>query len=277
MCIYFPTGLLVGGNDIANGTPNTVALNNYLQLLKYIRDINQSARIVVFALPPRNFDVPKVDIMTFNNLLQSLPNHMAGTVTVMQTFDTFVKKNEVTLSDFDPSGKYPLLHLTKSAKVRLSHIIERALTKELRLQGLIPPKVVTDTNILSPNFPISPEIHGLPTSQHAFQLCKAKHFRDWEAACNIASSGCPQVAEMWGGLIIRSPTLDKLWSEKVNAVIEMLIIKRARKDVKFRRYLKETRTRDIIVMVKGDLGVTSDFIRNDYGQLLMKVRHQVKR
>ena len=69
---------------------------------------------------------------------------------------------------------------------------------------------------------------------------------------------------MWGGLLIRSPTLDKLWFEKVNTVTEMLIIKRARKDVTFRRCLKETRTRDIIVMVKGDWGVTSDFIGNDY-------------
>ena len=46
----------------------------------------------------------------------------------------------------------------------------------------------------------------------------------------MASLNCPQVAEMWGRLIIRSPTLDTLWCEKVNAVIEMLNIKRARKD-----------------------------------------------
>ena len=101
----FTTGLLVGGNGIANETPNTVALNNYLQLLKYIPDINRSAHFVVFALPPRNFDAPKVDIMTFNKLLQSFLNHMASIVTVMQTFDTFAKKKEVTLSDFDPNGK----------------------------------------------------------------------------------------------------------------------------------------------------------------------------
>ena len=30
---------------------------------------------------------------------------MASIVTVMQTFDTFAKKKEVTLSDFDPNGK----------------------------------------------------------------------------------------------------------------------------------------------------------------------------
>ena len=75
---------------------------------------------------------------------------------------------------------------------------------------------------------------------------------------------------MCNRLIIRSPTLDKLWFEKVNAVIEMLIINLARKDVKFRICLKETVSRDIIVMVKGALGVTSDFIGNDYGQLLKK-------
>ena len=86
--------------------------------------------------------MPKVDIMTFTKLLQSLPNHMASTVTVMQTFDTFVKKKEITLSDSDPSGTYPLLYLKKIAKVCLYHIIERALTKELRLQGLIPPKLL---------------------------------------------------------------------------------------------------------------------------------------
>ena len=96
-------GLLAGGNSIANEKPNTVALNNYRHLLKYIHDINRSAHFVVFGLPPRNFDVHKVDIMTFNKLLQSLPNHMASIVTVMQTLDTFVKKKEVTWSDFDPS------------------------------------------------------------------------------------------------------------------------------------------------------------------------------
>ena len=83
-----------------------------------------------------------------------------------------------------------------------------------------------------------------------FNYVKPKHFRGLAAACNTASSNCAVV--MWGRLIIRSPTLDKLWFEKVNAVIEMLIINLARKDVKFRRYLKETRSRDIIVMVKGE-------------------------
>ena len=67
-------GLLVCGNDYANGMDRDSISTLYQEVIDAIQTTQPDTHIIVFAIPPRNFDVKTSDIILLNHTLSQIPH-----------------------------------------------------------------------------------------------------------------------------------------------------------------------------------------------------------
>ena len=138
-------GLLVCGNDYANGMDRDSISTLYQEVIDAIQTTQPDTHIIVFAIPPRNFDVKTSDIILLNHTLSQIPHKTQNVTYSKATYSTFIYANQVKIDDFNKQDKYPLLHPTPKAKTRLGSIIQSTIAQKLIDLHHKPPKLINST------------------------------------------------------------------------------------------------------------------------------------
>ena len=266
------SGLLIGGNDLANGSSLQVAKENYKSLIELILSLNPDCSLVLFALVPRPYDLSSFIINSFNVCLRELSAefHCVFNNRISCIFlDSF---KSIKLTMLNGHDRWPYLHPLPEVKVRMAQIVDSVLTEVLHSLGLLSPKFVQNPeSVLSMHFRVDPSIlEGLPSVEHAFQLRKAVFHHDWEQACAIVSTSSPQAARIEGSKIVTSPA----WSLQSVTELESILLDRFVKEPRFRRALMATKLRDLLCTDNDHWWGTGPNLQgqNKYGAALMRLR-----
>ena len=149
----------------------------------------------------------------------------------------------------------------------------------MKTKGCVTPKIVDLHSPLHFDHPRSScssyaTYSGLPTLTHRYFLHVAISSRDWEAACQICSSKSAHQAIYWGKKVNSHLTdLQKI------QIMSDIIEDQLEGDIKYRRYVKEIRSRDIVFITGETFWGVDDNLqgRNIMGLILMLYRHRFTR
>ena len=254
----------------------------YQEVIDAIQSTQPDTHIIVFAIPPRNFDVKTSDIILLNHTLSQIPHKTQNVTYSKVTYSTFIYANQVKIDDFNKQDKHPLLHPTPQAKTRLGSIIQLTIPQKLIDLHHKPPKLINSTkHPLGLHLLVSLEaqlqLHNT-TILHTYTMEKAIHFHDWEAACHIASTKDASLAQYWGDQCL---TINQEYRDSWNRVNRMqnIFSTAIRHDKQLRSYVKDSKKRDILYMDSDNFcGVGKDFKGfNHIGMILMRLRHEFHR